>query len=379
MTTKQFLKRRDVSPSFQPGQGIAVAPKAYFARQSMERVRRGTTESPVFATGKNGPRKNKFLIYDMKHKPPETSPSNSAESYLWQTKKHRIELIDEDGKEGVHIETAEGKVRCVLTKEKGIEVANELGDIRIKCRKLTMESGENLDLVSEKGTRLTSEDAMSIKTKKNTTITSDKEIKVKGKKIKMSGSKGVAAEGKQIAVDGDKVMGMDTHIMVVPAGTSTANVPLPHPFIGKLADKLAKDVTIKDKACALKDSVAKHDDSMHMQLPGTIKFQNNPKKEGNVTGGTSSKVKIEGKEAAVIGSQVTTCNDMGMQNNSVIIAMGAAIPMPAIINPKNTEEWERERKEAEDKEPKFSEVKWAASSVEEGEEAELTANVQDIA
>jgi phage baseplate assembly protein gpV len=318
-------------------------------------------------------------IYDMNHRPPESSPSDSTESYLWQTKAHRLELIDEDGNEGIRIETAEGKIRCVLTKDKGIEVANELGDIKIKCRKLTIQSGENLDLVSEKGTKLTSEDAMSIKTKKNTTITSDKEIKVKGKKIKMSGSKGVTAEGKQIAVEGDKVMGMDTHIMVVPAGNTTTTVPLPHPFIGKLKDKLAKDVTIKDKKCAVKDSVAKHDDSMHMQLPGTIKFQKNPKKEGKVTGGTSSKVKIEGKEAAVIGSQVTTCNDMGMQNNSTIIAMGASIPMPAIINPKNTEEYERERREAENKNPKFSSVKWSKNSTEEGEEVELTANVQDIA
>ena len=318
-------------------------------------------------------------IYDMNHRPPESTPSDSAESYLWQTKAHRLELIDEDGNEGIRIETAEGKIRCVLTKDKGIEVANELGDIKIKCRKLTIQSGENLDLVSEKGTKLTSEDAMSIKTKKNTTITSDKEIKVKGKKIKMSGSKGVTAEGKQIAVEGDKVMGMDTHIMVVPAGNTTTTVPLPHPFIGKLKDKLAKDVTIKDKKCAVKDSVAKHDDSMHMQLPGTIKFQNNPKKEGKVTGGTSSKVKIEGKEAAVIGSQVTTCNDMGLQNNSTIIAMGASIPMPAIINPKNTEEYERERREAENKNPKFSSVKWSKTSTEEGEEVELTANVQDIA
>ena len=128
-------------------------------------------------------------------------------------------------------------------------------------------------------------------------------------------------------------MGFDVHIMVVPSGNGTTTMPLPHSFIGKLADKLSKDVKIKDKACATKDSVAKHDDSMHMQLPGTIKFQNNPKKEGKVTGGTSPKVKINGKEAAVIGSQ----------NNSTIIAMGASMPMPVIINPKNTEEWKREQ------------------------------------
>ena len=194
----------------------------------------------------------------------------------------------------------------------------------------------------------------------------------------MSGSKGVTAEGKQIAVQDDKVMGFDVHIMVVPSGNGTTTVPLPHPFIGKLADKLSKDVKIKGKACATKDSVAKHDDSMHMQLPGTIKFQNNPKKEGKVTGGTSSKVKINGKEAAVIGSQVSTCNDVGAQNNSTVIAPGASMPMPVIINPKNTEEYERERKEAEDKNPKFSSVKWSATSVDEGKEVELTASVQDI-
>lgn len=38
----------------------------------------------------------------------------------------------------------------------------------------------------------------------------------------------------------------------------------------------------------MKGSTARHDDATHMQLPGTIKFQNNPKKEGEVTGGTST-------------------------------------------------------------------------------------------
>lgn len=317
-------------------------------------------------------------IYDEKHLPPEQDVDDPTKSYLLQTKTHRIEIIDEDGKEGIYIETAQGKMRAEISKEGGIKIINELGDINIKCKKLTVETGENLDFVSDKGTTLTCEDEMSLKTSKNTIITSDKEVKVKGKNIKMSGSKGVAAEGKQIAVEDDKVMGFDVHIMVVPSGPSTTTVPLPHPFIGKLKDDLSKDVKIKDKKCATKDSVAKHDDSMHMQLPGTIQFQNNPKKDGKVSGGTSSKVKINGKEAAVIGSQVSTCNDVGAQNNSTIIAVGASIPMPAIINPANTEEFEREEKEKETKEPKFSDVKWASASAEEGEEVELTASVQDI-
>lgn len=47
-----------------------------------------------------------------------------------------------------------------------------------------------------------------------------------------------------------------------------------------MADKLSTDVKIKGKKVATKGSVAKHDSPVHMQLPGTIKFQNAPKKEG---------------------------------------------------------------------------------------------------
>ena len=69
----------------------------------------------------------------------------------------------------------------------------------------------------------------------------------------------------------------------------------------------------------------------------------------------------------------------GAQNNSTVIAPGASMPMPVIINPKNTEEWKRERDEAEKKEPKFTSVKWSKTSCKEGEEVELTASMQDIA
>ena len=53
----QTLERKVSSPASPHGQGIVAAPKAYFAKQSMERERRGTAQSPVFATGKNGPKK----------------------------------------------------------------------------------------------------------------------------------------------------------------------------------------------------------------------------------------------------------------------------------------------------------------------------------
>lgn len=317
-------------------------------------------------------------LYDEKHLPPETSSEKKADSMLLQTRSHRIEITDDSGKEGISIESAAGKMRCVLDKKNGIQIANELGNIKINCRKLKTASGNNVELNGKK-VSVSCDGATGTKSGKGTKITCDKNVGIEGKNIKLAGSSGVCAEGKQMAAQDDRVMGMDVHIMVIPSGPGTTTAPLPHPFMGKLDDGLSDDVSIGDKKAALKGSKAKHDDSMHMQLPGTIKFQNNPKKEGEVTGGTSPTVKINGKETAVIGSLVTTCNDIGARNNSTVIAAGAGMPMPAIINPSNTEAFERERREQENREPKLSSVKWSTESVEEGEEAELTASVQDIA
>ena len=319
------------------------------------------------------------FIYDEKHTVAKRSSEKATGSTILQTKKHRIEIIEEKDKEEIRIESKAGQMRCLINKKGGIQIVNELGDINIKCRNIKIESEKEIYVGSKKTVKAESEDEISVKSKKEVIVESEKEVKLKGKNIKMSGSKGITATNKQIAKQNDKVIGFDTHIMVIPAGTSTANVPLPHPFIGQIKDKVSSDVKIGDKGVATKGSIAKHDDSMHMQLPGTIKFQNNPKKEGEVTGGTVSKVKVNGKEVAVLGSQVTTCNDMGMQNNSTIVSIGASIPMPMIINPANTEEYKREQEEAEKKEPKFGSVKWAKSSCEEGEEIELTARVEDIA
>ena len=317
-------------------------------------------------------------LYDEKHLPPEISSEKKADSMLLQTRSHRIEITDGAGKEGISIESAAGKMRCVLDKKNGIQIANGLGNIKINCRKLKTASGNNVELNGKK-VSVSCDGATGTKSGKGTKITCDKNVGMEGKNIKLNGSSGVCAEGKQMAAQDDRVMGMDVHIMVIPSGPSTTTAPLPHPFMGKLDDGLSDDVSIGGKKAALKGSKARHDDSMHMQLPGTIKFQNNPKKEGEVTGGTSPTVKINGKETAVIGSLVTTCNDIGARNNSAVIAAGAGMPMPAIINPSNTEAFERDRREQENREPKLSSVKWSSESVEEGEEAELTASVQDIA
>ena len=103
-----------------------------------------------------------------------------------------------------------------------------------------------------------------------------------------------------------------------------------------------------------------------------------PDKKGEVTGGTAGKVRINGKEAAVVGSTVTTCNDIGARDNSKIMAPMTMMAMPKIIHPDNTQAYEREQKE-EDTERKFESVKWEKTKVKEGEEVRLRASVKDIA
>ncbi len=317
-------------------------------------------------------------FWDENHKPPKTTTEKAADAVLYQTKNHRLEIIDEGGKESITLMTAEGKMRFILSKGKGIELINELGDIKIECKKLKIESEKDLQIQAKKKLTIEAGEDAAYKAKKTIKVTSDKEVKCKGKNIKLEGSKGVATGGKQLAKQDDKVMGFDIHLMKVPSGNGTAIVPIPHPFIGKIADSLSKDVKIAGKAAAVKGSKAKHDDSMHMQMPGTISFNQSPKKEGEVTGGTAPKVKINGKEAATIGSTVSTCNDMGMNENSTILAVGASMPMPAIINPKNMEEYKKEKDKEKTKKPQFTTVKWGKTSAKEGEEIELSAQVKDI-
>jgi uncharacterized Zn-binding protein involved in type VI secretion len=221
---------------------------------------------------------------------------------VYQTKNHRLEIIDEAGKEAIVISTAKGKIRYVMSGKEGIEITNELGDIKIRCRKLRIAGGAGVTIAGKKKVEIKSGGGIKIEGKKAVKAECDKEVKIKGKNIKLNASKGITTEGKQMAAEGDKVMGFDIHQMVVPSGSGTAVVPLPHPYLGKLAEKLSDTVKINGHNAAVKGSVSKHDNPVHNQLPGTIKFQKNPNKEGEVTGGTGKKVKINGKEAAVIGS-----------------------------------------------------------------------------
>ena len=62
---------------------------------------------------------------------------------------------------------------------------------------------------------------------------------------------------KPVALEGDKVVGVDTHIIMVPSPGGPVPTPIPHPFNGTLNDSLSTSVKIENKAVALIGSVAK--------------------------------------------------------------------------------------------------------------------------
>jgi uncharacterized Zn-binding protein involved in type VI secretion len=125
--------------------------------------------------------------------------------------------------------------------------------------------------------------------------------------------------GQPAAKEGDQVVGVDTHIVIVP-GTPPVPTPLPHPFSGKLDGALASSVQIEGKAAAVVGSTASHS-SGHTPTPPGTSFQKPPSNSGTVKMGSST-VLVEGKGLARSGDQVETCNDPADAPVSSIIATG---------------------------------------------------------
>jgi uncharacterized Zn-binding protein involved in type VI secretion len=116
----------------------------------------------------------------------------------------------------------------------------------------------------------------------------------------------------------DQVIGIDTHIVMVPSASGAVPTPLPHPFSGRLSSALSSDVKIEGQDAATKDSVAPNQ-PQHVPTPPGTSFQRPPSNRGTVSKGSSS-VLINNKEAARIGDPVRTCNDPSDRDAARIVS-----------------------------------------------------------
>jgi uncharacterized Zn-binding protein involved in type VI secretion len=130
--------------------------------------------------------------------------------------------------------------------------------------------------------------------------------------------------GMPAAKQGDQIVAIDTHIVMVPAPPgSPVPTPLPHPFSGIINGGLSSDVKIMGKAAATVDSTADNTPP-HIPMPPGTSFQKPPSDKATIKIGSPT-VKINGKMAARNGDTAMTCNDPADLPNGKIIAVGTVL------------------------------------------------------
>jgi uncharacterized Zn-binding protein involved in type VI secretion len=128
--------------------------------------------------------------------------------------------------------------------------------------------------------------------------------------------------GQPAARQGDQVVAVDIHIVLVP-GAPPAAVPLPHPFSGLLSGGLSTDVKIMGKPAAVVGSTADNTPPHLPTAPGTT-FQRPPANKATVQMGSQT-VKVNGKPLARIGDKAMTCNDPSDLPVGTVIALGTVM------------------------------------------------------
>lgn len=127
--------------------------------------------------------------------------------------------------------------------------------------------------------------------------------------------------GQPAAKQGDKIVAVDTHIVMVPSPPGApVPTPLPHPFSGIINGNLSSDVKIMGMPAATVDSTADNTPP-HVPTPPGISFQKPPANKGTIKIGSST-VKINGKAAARNGDQAETCNDPADLLVGTVVAAG---------------------------------------------------------
>lgn len=109
------------------------------------------------------------------------------------------------------------------------------------------------------------------------------------------------------AKQGDQIVAVDIHIVMVPSVSGQIPTPLPHPFNGIFDTALSQDVKIMGQAAATEGSIATNQPAHIPTAPG-VSFQMPPTNQGKVIKGSST-VFINGKGAARMGDLAETCQD----------------------------------------------------------------------
>ena len=127
--------------------------------------------------------------------------------------------------------------------------------------------------------------------------------------------------GQPAANSAATVVGVDTHIVMVPSPGGPVPTPLPHPFAGTLTGGCSTNVMIGGQPAATLGSTATN---APPHIPQGGPFQIPPTNQGTVMKGSAT-VLINNKPAARTGDTVMTCNDPAPAPTSNIVAAGTVM------------------------------------------------------
>jgi len=124
--------------------------------------------------------------------------------------------------------------------------------------------------------------------------------------------------GQPAAKKGDQVVGLDTHILMIPSPGGPVPTPMPMPFSGQLDGALSSNVFAENQPVATEGSTATN---MPSHLPTGGPFQKQPGNKATVQTGSAT-VLANNKPMAKHSSPAMTCNDPADAPNGNVIAVG---------------------------------------------------------
>ncbi len=127
--------------------------------------------------------------------------------------------------------------------------------------------------------------------------------------------------GQPAAKQGDQIVGVDTHIIMIPSPGGPVPTPLPHPFSGIIDGSLSNDVKIMGMNAATLNSTATNTPP---HIPQGGPFQAPPSNRGQIIMGSAT-VLINGKGAARNGDTANTCNDPADMPVGTVVAVGTVL------------------------------------------------------
>jgi uncharacterized Zn-binding protein involved in type VI secretion len=110
---------------------------------------------------------------------------------------------------------------------------------------------------------------------------------------------------KPAAKMGDRILAIDTHIVLIPSPAGPVPTPLPHPYAGTINGGCSTNVLIMGQPAATVGSTAMNTPP---HIPQGGPFQKPPSNQSTIIMGSAT-VLINGKPAARMGDTAMTCND----------------------------------------------------------------------